>query len=404
MAIYPVITVEIAFASLPLSNSPTWVDVSAYVRNDPQSGGQPITIRRGRQFELNRIEAGTMRITLDNRDRRFDPTNASSPYYPNVVPMRRIRIRALSTFMYDIWQGFIQNWPPDWPDGYDSTVTLSCVDGFRSLSAAQMPLFIAEQLSGASIFGVLNPPFQWPTGQYTLDTGKTLAAAVNATMTPLVRIQDICTAEQGLFFIGPDGFAVFHDRHHRLTQTQSVTSQGTFGDSAAELPYVDINPSYDDTLIYNNIHVTPAGGSEQVASDATSQAAYFVRTLTKSGVPIGGAIDAANNEAASAAAWLLANYKDPHLRFDSISIIPAMDDNLWPQALFREISDRITVKRRPPGGGTLVQDCFIEGIAHEIALNQWRTTWQLSPVDALTYWVLNSTTLSVLGSTTRLGY
>ena len=48
---------------------------------------------RGREHELGRPAAGTMNVTLDNEDRRFTPMNPRSPYYPNVKPGRRFRIR-----------------------------------------------------------------------------------------------------------------------------------------------------------------------------------------------------------------------------------------------------------------------------------------------------------------------
>ena len=48
-------------------------DMSGYVREVPR-------IRRGRDSELSRMEAGTMEIMLVNKDKRFTPTNTSSPY------------------------------------------------------------------------------------------------------------------------------------------------------------------------------------------------------------------------------------------------------------------------------------------------------------------------------------
>jgi hypothetical protein len=59
------IIVEVA----PLSNAddddPLWTDVSRL--------GRGLETRRGAQQDAGRIEAGTMRCVLDNRDRRFDP-------------------------------------------------------------------------------------------------------------------------------------------------------------------------------------------------------------------------------------------------------------------------------------------------------------------------------------------
>lgn len=58
----PDVKVQIAFGSIP-SVSPQWSDVTDYVRE--------ISIRRGRQHELGRIEGGTCQVVLDNREGTF---------------------------------------------------------------------------------------------------------------------------------------------------------------------------------------------------------------------------------------------------------------------------------------------------------------------------------------------
>lgn len=48
---------------------------------------------RGRSYELDRTEAGTLSVTIDNGDGRFLPGSVQSPYYPYVKSDRRFRIR-----------------------------------------------------------------------------------------------------------------------------------------------------------------------------------------------------------------------------------------------------------------------------------------------------------------------
>jgi hypothetical protein len=185
--------------------------------------------------------------------------------------------------------------------------------------------------------------------------------------------------------------------------TNSATSLYTYSDIAAEGGgYVEVVPAYDDTFLYNLVKITRSGGTTQTASDATSQAAYFPRTLSKSGLLI-----ETDNEAADAADWLLAAYKDPDLRFRRITLDPHANSALWPQILSLNLHHRITVKRHPPGGHTISQDCYIEVIEHVIVAGpntSWRTTWNLSPAVSSSYWILGSATLSLLGSTTKLAY
>jgi hypothetical protein len=152
---YPNVQVEISFVSAPYTVSPIWVDVTDYVRE--------VTVRRGRSDEFQEFEAGTATITLDNRDRRFDPLNTSSPYSPNVVPRRGIRITALNTIggtttSFRMFRGFVEGWPVSITDaGFDSTVTVECVDIMGLLAQEELPDDLAD-----SYIRSLNPRHYWP--------------------------------------------------------------------------------------------------------------------------------------------------------------------------------------------------------------------------------------------------
>ena len=130
---YPTAVVEIAFTDGPYVVSPTWTDVTSYVRS--------MEISRGTSDDWNLVADGLANVVLSNRDRRFDPFNASGPYFGNLLPRRQIRIRATySGTTYDVFRGFISGWPPEWTDaGYDSTVTLSCFDALQLLGSSSLP-------------------------------------------------------------------------------------------------------------------------------------------------------------------------------------------------------------------------------------------------------------------------
>ena len=136
---YPTPIVEIAFTDGPYALSPTWTDVTPYVRE--------MMIDRGVSDDWTLVADGLATVVLSNRDRRFDPFNASGPYWDNVnnrtnlLPRRQIRIRATyAATTYDVFRGFISGWPPEWTDaGYDSTVTLSCFDALQLLGSSSLP-------------------------------------------------------------------------------------------------------------------------------------------------------------------------------------------------------------------------------------------------------------------------
>ncbi len=130
---YPVPVVEIAFTDGPYVVSPTWTDVTAYVRG--------MDISRGVPDDWTLQADGSATVTLSNRDRRFDPFNTTGPYYGNLLPRRQIRIRAThASTTYDVFRGFIAGWPPEWTDaGTDSTVTLFCFDALQLLGSSSLP-------------------------------------------------------------------------------------------------------------------------------------------------------------------------------------------------------------------------------------------------------------------------
>jgi len=69
---YPTPIVEIAFDDGPYVASPTWTDVSQYVRR--------MSIDRGRSDDWADFN-GTATVVLNNRTRLFDPYYTSGTYY-----------------------------------------------------------------------------------------------------------------------------------------------------------------------------------------------------------------------------------------------------------------------------------------------------------------------------------
>lgn len=86
---FPDVYVECAFdtdLSDDLYAQTGWTGITEFVRT--LSGNL-----RGRSYELDQIQTGSMAIDLDNGDGRFTPDSIRSPYYPNVKASRRLRIR-----------------------------------------------------------------------------------------------------------------------------------------------------------------------------------------------------------------------------------------------------------------------------------------------------------------------
>jgi hypothetical protein len=130
----PTLKVEIAFGDAPLETAPTWVDVSAYVRN------RGVQIDRGRNDPWSPFQPGKAWLTLSNRDRRFDPTYASGPYFGDIRPRTQIRITGTySAVDYPMFRGWVSAWPQiGEARGTDAVVELECYDALDWASSARL--------------------------------------------------------------------------------------------------------------------------------------------------------------------------------------------------------------------------------------------------------------------------
>jgi hypothetical protein len=350
---------------------------------------------------LVRYESGTLSARLDNTDRRFDPTNLSGPYVSagltEVEPMRVVRLRATwAGTTYEVWRGFANSWLPGYYKGdkYADTA-LTATDGFKVLSNYDRPATgsVGTGESTSARVGRILTSASWPTDDRLIANGDTLVQSTTLEGDALSELQLVTETEAGEFYIDEAGRAFFRGRHGLLEDTRSTVSQATFGDSGTELPYFDIVPSYDEEQIFNLARVTRAGGTEQTATDTASVTKYLTHTYT----PSSELLMQSDTEALDYANYVVALAKDAEYRFDSLVINPRRDpDNLFPQVLGRKLGDRITVRRRPPGGGTIERDVFIVGVSHDATPDTWLTTWQLQSASRTAYLILDHATLGQL--------
>lgn len=360
---------EVAFANDPMDASPTWTDVSAYMRHSPGFG-----LRRGRTNADGEVSAGTCTIALDNTDRRFDPTNTGSPYSPNVLPMKPTRLRAVhNAITYDLFYGFVESWPQEWPLPVNDALTnLQLVDGFKLLAFHETAVSQSQEASHTRVGNYLDEA-SWPAALRDLGTGTYTVAAHTPNCEAVLKLcQETALAEDGLFLMAGDGSATLQTSTHR----SGATVTATYGDDGAELRYDDLTLTYDDRNIFNEVSVVTTDGSSVTVSDSASITAYGKRTRKVFDLHAKDTTDAT-----SIANSVLARYKDPKVRITRMVVKPQQDPtNLWPRVLGDEVSTKLTIKRRPPGGGTAIsQDVFIEGISHRVSSRQWVTTYELSP-------------------------
>jgi hypothetical protein len=354
-----------------------------------------------------RYEAGTLSVELNNGDRRFDPTNLSGPYVSGGVteltPMVRVRLTAIwAGIAYPLITAYADSWVPDYTTPNWSTTTLTATDAFKvfaSQDLAAVGSIGAGEDSGARINRILNA-LGWNVDDRSMSTGNSTLQAPRSTGNghgELLLTQD---SELGELYVDTVGNVVFRNRLAVLLDARSNTTQATFGDAgigAGEIPYAASPVDYDDQTLANKVSITNVGGTEQVAQDAASQASYLVSGYQRSDLLL-----QTDSEALNYAKQLLSQAKDPELRFRQVDFnVPrAGTGNLiWPTLLGRELGDRVTVVRRPPGGGSAnSRDVFIRGIAMSSDGADWKVSFNpLQAASRQQFFTIGHATLGRIG-------
>lgn len=234
----------------------------------------------------------------------------------------------------------------------------------------------------------------WMSDGTDLGTGNSTVLGVQVNGKGLLdALKEVEIAEQGRLFMSIDGKIKFVNRNAEGSGN-FVTSQATFSDNptAGQLAYQDIVLTYDDRYIFNEIRVTQPNGSSYVATDSSSQGKYFKQTLSLDNFIADDPYYLVNT-----AIYRLAQYKDPQMRIDELTINPRRNRTYQTTCVTLDIGDRITVNRTPQNVGSAIsKTLIIEGVKHTITRDSWVTTFNTSPTLQNAPFVLDSATLGVL--------
>lgn len=297
---------------------------------------------------------------------------------------------------HDLFTGYADSWNIAWTGPNSSTVEVPCTDAFKIFSNVERTAVApvgAGEASGTRIGRILNG-ISWPSGKRSIATGNVNVQATTLDGNVMDELQLVADTEMGEFYMDGSGNAVFRNRAAITTDSRSMTSQATFGDADPEFRYSDLSFSNDDTQLTNRVIITRVGGSAQQVDDSASQAEFLVRAFERTDLIMVDDVSALNY-----AQYLLSLSAQPELRFTDLEIHPMRDEMiLFPQILNRQIGDRITIRRRPPGGGTIEQDCFIRGMTHEASpAGPWVSKWTLQSTAAGgSFFIIGHSTLGKL--------
>ena len=379
---------------------------------DVTTGINSISVKRGRRDQGDQFSAGTMVLNMLDTTGIFNPFDSLSPYFdpstaqPGLAPMRKVRLARYSATNVKeyLFNGYIVNYDYNFALGGLDTVTVYCADDFYLLAQTYMDEFnVSEELSNVRLSAVLDlPEVDFPIAQRDIDTGtQTLGGASAFTVPAGTNVLEYCTrintAEQGRLFMSRDGDLTFQPRIGN-TLSQPVVS---FHDDGTNIPFDSLGISFEADQVINRAAVAIAGGNQQIADDAASQAKYFIQTTSITDSLLH------NNTAALA----LANYllsPEPEARYTAVGtnlnkLTTAQRDTI----AIVDIGDTITIEKQfASGTGTteLAQELSVEGIEHTITVNNGHSVMYFTAPTTIVYeLILNDPIYGIIDALNVLG-
>ena len=359
-----------------------YADLTSYVMS--------VNIKRGRQRQLDQFNAGTAQVMFNNNSRILDPLNASSPYYPWILPRSPIIINANGV---PIYTGFVQDWNLDYGLANQDRMVAVCVDNFGTLANQILNAFTpSAETSGNRINTALDRPEINYQGARSIGTGSsTLGAyAVSQDTNLLNYLQLVNTSEQGYLYNSASGTLTFKGRSSVLNPVAGAT----FTSDGTDLPMMSLINQFGDELLYNYIVTQSPAGAAQTNSNATSIALYQSQNYNLLNL-----LNSTTTEVNGLGAYLLGKYMNPVLRFTGLSTqLAALTSDQWSIILNIDLTSIVSVKKTFNTGtpASETQTLIVSGIDHKITPGSHIISYAFESTDGNQYMTVDNAIFGIL--------
>ena len=366
------------------------VDVSSQVGK--------ISIKGGYNLFQDQFQAATAKIRIFDQTGIWNPQNVTSPYYPNLVPMRKIRVAAsYAGTTYYLFSGYITAYNYTYPtDQVIAYLDIDASDGFRLMQLANVTTLAGTpsgQDTGTRINTILND-ISWPTNLREIETGGTESlcqADPGTARTALQAIKNVEFTEQGAFYMDGEGDAVFRSRSYIMSK--SGKNPTVYSNDGTGITYSGITFANDDKTIINDAIITNIGGTAQESYNQASIDKYFQHSINQNNLV--GQTDA---DALNIARIYVASRATNSIRIDSITL--DLNTLNYPAgitaALATDYFNTMAIKNVGQNGTVIQKTLQNLGQAYEITPNTFDVTLTTGePIVA--GFILDSTIYGVLG-------
>lgn len=328
-----------------------FVDISNRVRS--------VSLARGKNRDLDRFNAGTLSVTLNNEDRAFDPLNTASPFVNNIVPRREVRVLAGTAIQY---VGKVVDWNFTYEPNGRQSASIEAADAFTFLAQQEVTTGTATpQLTGARINTVLDmETVEWPTAERNIDTGNSNLGADLIEGNVLTYLQKVEQSEAGLLFIDKQGRVSFIDRLRTPVLDEAVLFSDTPGEGISFAPAII---DYGTEQLHNQVTVTSPNFTG-TANGILSQTRYGIAEVT---------IETLLDDQVTVdnlAGFLLARFEEPQLRFQRIQVnmdkLSAEDQATVNSIEIGDVTEVKLTPGNPPTGTQISRYGQVISINHEV--------------------------------------
>ena len=382
--------------SYELGPQSNYADITEYVER--------VVYRRGRRKPTDQFSAGTLTFVMRDETGILGPYDTTSPYYdpansqPGLAPMRAVQVLRESTALFT---GFVTAYDYQFQLAGPNTVVVSCADDFYKLAQTNLDEWnVTAQTSSQRITSLLALPEVNYSGTTSIATG-TVNLGHDASYTvpdgtnSLGYLNQINQAEQGRIFIAADGTFTSQARIGNTLSAPVVS----FTDDGTDTPYDNLEVEFDADTVVNRAVVAGLNNNTATASDAGSQATYFIQNVS-----ILNSLLHLQAEIDSLASYLLS--PDPEPRYTAVSTTFAMLTDAQRDAVATiDIGDTISIHKEIPGlGSEVAEELAVEGIQGEITVDRGhRVTYFTSPTTIVYELILDDAVYGVLDSSNVLG-
>jgi hypothetical protein len=356
-----------------------------------------ISIRRGRNIMRDTYEAGTATVRVLDPDSYFNPQSVTSPYYPYLTPLRKVRISATTdTDQHFLFSGYVTDYKYSYPTSQETGyVDIVCSDAFRLFQMANVTTVTgatAGQNTGARIGKILDQ-VSFPNSMRTIATGlNTCVVDPGTQRTSLEAIKNAEFSETGAFYCDGSGTAIFKNRSEVVG---SLAPAPLEFNQTTGIPYKNLKFAFDDKLIINSAEFTRVGGVTQYASDTDSINKYFPHSITQDNL-----VAETDTIVSNIAKEYVSTRKATTIRIDEMVVDlqdPAVPTN---DVIGLDYFDNVKITNDQPGGGEIVKVLQIQGIAWDITPNKMIATYTTLEPIADGFIVGNTTGFGTIGVST----